>query len=77
MEQEQIIDELVCMCNDAVQCLTGGQYVGWCARMVEIVRKLGQLKATVTIDRQETEKLKKLIQDYGINTSGGTENGSI
>ncbi len=77
MKPEEIIDELVCMCNDAVQCLTGGQYVGWCARMVEIVRKLGQLKGAVTIDRQETEKLKKLIQDYGINTSGGTENGSI
>lgn len=53
MTPEQKIDELVCKCDEAVKCLTGGQYIGWCARMVEIVRILGQLKIMIAIDKQE------------------------
>ena len=58
MTVEQMIDEMVCMCNDAVQKLAGGQYIGWCARMVKLVQMLGKLKEMISIDKKNQSEVE-------------------
>lgn len=64
---EQLIDALVCGCNDAVNDLVGGHYIAWCKRMCEMVQTLGQLKSVIVMERNEMERLKKILQDNGID----------
>lgn len=53
-----LIDSMIVECSDIVKALTGGQYVQFCVKIVEMVQKLGQLRNGV---KSDTESLRKQV----------------
>ena len=56
-----LIDTLIVDVNALPKKLMCGEYVGFCARVVEIVQKLGQLKIGV---QKDTQFLKDRVAEY-------------
>ena len=66
---EELIDTLILDCNDAVKHCVAGNYISFCAKMVEMVQKLGNLKVGVANDLRNREEniamLEKRLADLG------------
>lgn len=62
-----LIDSLIADCNETVKQVVSGNYLLFCARVVEMVQKLTQLKDGVSNDtkylKKEISDLKKLNED--------------
>ena len=54
-----LIDTLIVDCNALLQLLIGGRYVAFCAKVVEMVQKLSNLKNGV---HNDTESLRKEVE---------------
>ena len=51
-----LIDTIISDCNASIGELASGQRIVWCATMVEIVQKLGELKKGVDEERDQMQK---------------------
>lgn len=58
MDNLGMIDSLIVDCNNIVRLLTGGEYIGFCAKAVEMVQKLAKLKQGV---KDDTDFLKDRV----------------
>lgn len=58
-----MIDLLVVDCNELPRLLMQGQFVGFCAKVVEMVRKLTNLKQGVKNDNDERDQTIRNLQD--------------
>ncbi len=56
------IDTIILDCNNSVKQLAGGNYIGFCSAMVEIVKKLTVLKNGVT---NEKNAMLKQVDEMG------------
>ena len=56
------IDTIILDCNNSVKQLAGGNYIGFCNAMVEIVKKLTVLKDGVT---NEKNAMLKQVDEMG------------
>lgn len=56
------IDTIILDCNNSVKQLAGGNYIGFCNAMVEIVKKLTVLKEGVT---NEKNAMLKQVDEMG------------
>lgn len=56
------IDTIIMDCNNSVKQLAGGNYIGFCNAMVEIVKKLTVLKDGVT---NEKNAMLKQVDEMG------------
>ena len=67
MNNLEMIDSLIVDCNELPKALMNGQFVLFCAKIAEMVKKLANLKDGVKTD---TESLHKQIMDLNeeINT---------
>lgn len=71
------IDTIILDCNNSVKQLVGGNYIGFCNAMVEIVKKLTVLKDGVTNEKnamlkQVDEMGKKLEEERGQEDAAGS-----
>ena len=55
-----LIDSLITDCNETVKQVVSGNYVLFCAKVVEMVQKLSKLKEGIS---ENTQYLKKEIAD--------------
>ena len=55
-----MIDSLIVDCNELPKTLFEGQYVGFCAKIVEMVQKLSRLSEGI---RKEEEDMKERLAD--------------
>ena len=65
-DNEGLCDSLIMDCNNAVKTLTGGNYILFCNIMVQMVRKLDNLKKGIASDigrRDQTIKDLNIIID--------------
>ena len=60
MDSIGMIDSLILDCNELPKLQMTGQFVLYCARIVEMVKKLGMLKDGV---KHDTEALQKQVED--------------
>jgi hypothetical protein len=64
-DNEGLCDSLILDCNNAVKSLTGGNYVQFCGIIVQMVKKLANLKEGIKNDmdsmRKQVAELEKLI----------------
>ena len=64
VDNEGMCDLLIVDCNNLVKDLTGGQYVGFCKRIVNMVQKLSNLKSGIHSDLaakdRTIEELKRI-----------------
>ena len=64
MDNLELIDSLITDCNASIGELVSGQRIVWCATMVGMVQKLGNLKQGVENDlgdlRRQIKELKEL-----------------
>jgi hypothetical protein len=64
-DNEGLCDSLIVDCNNAVKSLTGGNYVQFCGIIVQMVKKLANLKEGIKNDmdsmRKQVAELEKLI----------------
>lgn len=51
-----LIDTLIIDCNDLPKALFGGQYVKFCALIVQMVQKLGALKQAIKNEKESDEE---------------------
>jgi hypothetical protein len=49
MDNKEIIDSIIMDCNAAIHEAISGNYVSWCNIMVQIVKKLSDLKDTMEV----------------------------
>lgn len=70
LDNEGMVDSLIVDCNNAVKELTSGQYIAFCDLMVQMVRKLANLKKGIISDLksrdEQIEELQKLLNS-GLN----------
>ena len=50
-----MVDLLIIDCNELTKLLVEGRYVGFCAKIVEMVQKLTNLKAGIKADLEDRE----------------------
>ena len=55
-----LIDTLIMDCNELPRAMMSGHYVGFCAKIVEMVQKLSRLKDGV---QQDTKELQNRIRE--------------
>ena len=64
-----LIDSLILDCNESVKKLIEGNYIAWCNRMSEMVKKLSLLKDGVKKDteglQRQVEELRRLLENEG------------
>lgn len=61
LDNEGLVDSLIVDCNNAVKELTNGQYIAFCDQMVQMVRKLANLKKGIVNDmKSKDEQIKDL-----------------
>ena len=60
MDNEGLIDSLIVDVNDQLKLIISGQYVAFCSKSVEIVKKLAMLRNGVV---NEKGNMKKQIED--------------
>ena len=67
-----LIDSLILDCNESVKKLIEGNYIAWCNRMSEMVKKLALLKDGV---KKDTEGLQRQVEELRrlLETEGGQE----
>ena len=62
-----LIDSLIIDCNEAVKALAGGKPIAWCNIMVNMVRKLSNLregvKAEMDTKNEQLAQARKLCND--------------
>lgn len=67
MDNLELIDSLIVDCNTLVKSGMSGQYVEFCAMIVQMVQKLGNLKEGVKTDMKALQdmidELKKRLGD--------------
>ena len=70
LDNEGMVDSLIVDCNNAVKELISGQYIAFCDLMVQMVRKLANLKKGIISDLksrdEQIEELQKLLNS-GLN----------
>lgn len=60
-DNEGLVDSLIVDCNNAVKELSNGQYIAFCDQMVQMVRKLANLKKGIVNDmKSKDEQIKDL-----------------
>lgn len=57
-----LIDTLTVDCNDVTRLLVTGHYIAFCAKMVEIVKKLSLLREGVEHDISDRDRQIKELQ---------------
>lgn len=62
-----LIDSLIVDCNSLVQKIVAGEYIGFCAKTVEMVQKLANLKQGV---KNDIESLKKQLEGRDADVQG-------
>ena len=61
LDNEGMVDSLIVDCNNAVKSITNGQYIAFCDQMVQMVRKLANLKKGIVNDlKSRDEQIKEL-----------------
>ena len=69
-DNEGLIDTLISDCNSAVKACVSGQYIAFCNTMVQMVRKLANLKKGIQSDMatrdQTIEDLKNQLREVGV-----------
>ena len=82
-DSQGLIDTLIVDCNELGRFMVSGQYVGFCAKLVEMVQKLSRLKNGVASDLKSKDEiiadLKRHNNDlaeiaYGVPADRGNEN---
>ena len=70
LDNEGMVDSLIVDCNNAVKELMSGQYIAFCDLMVQMVRKMANLKKGIISDLksrdEQIEELQKLLNS-GLN----------
>ena len=70
-----MIDLRVVECNELPRLLMPGQYVGFCAKVVEMVQQLSNLKRGVKNDQDERDLTIRNLQDEVILLRAQAEKG--
>lgn len=60
-DRDGMFDQLIVKCNDLVRAAMSGEYVGFCAAVVDMVQRLSALKDGVDKDiRARDERIREL-----------------
>ena len=66
-DSDGLIDTLIVDCHSAVKDLVSGSYIGFCAKIVEMIQKLNRLKKGIKEDKESLEKqireLREMLDD--------------
>lgn len=70
-----LIDTLIVDCNSLTQALAAGEYVRYCAKIVEMVQKLDRLKEGMAADLADRDKTIRELRE-ALNPGEG-EDGNV
>ena len=72
-DNEGLCDSLILDCNNAVKSICSGQYVQFCGTIVQMVKKLANLKDGIKKDMQsmadKVEELKRMNEELNAQIS--------
>lgn len=69
----ELIDALIVDCNTAVQALTQGNYIQFCAQMVDMVRAMGVLKNGIEASDKEYQRRIAMLESDLAHVKGDQE----
>lgn len=73
-DNEGLCDSLIADCNNAVKHLCSGQYLQFCGQMIQITKKLTNLKTGIRNDMQalvnKVEELKRMNDELAEQVYG-------